>query len=164
MPPVIHADRTLFCQLSDPVDSIRHTVTEIFILRHLSGMTEEVVASQLRIILPHFKSHTDTGCNMGARILDLHHDLGAEIHPRPVRASVFLSSAQIAEHTSFVFRVICRLVQKIRRYTSIENDLNRIHHRRFSRAALSAEEVYILVQLKYLMADAAPVIDQNPGK
>src|SRR5699024_3536559 len=97
---------------------------------------------QLRIILPHFESHTDTGCNMGARILDLHHDLGAEIHSRPVRASVFLGSPQIAEDTSFIFRIIRRLVQEIRRYASVEDDLNRIHYSRFSRTALSAEEIY----------------------
>ena len=103
MPPVIHTDRPLFRQLFDLVDRIRHAVHQIFIFRHPAGMTEEIIASQLRITPAHFKSRADTGCNMIPRILNLHHDLGTEVHPCPVGASVFLGPPQIAEHGSLIF-------------------------------------------------------------
>ena len=164
VPPVIHTPAALFRKFPDHINGIRDSVFQIFVLRHPSGMAEEIVASQFRIILPNLKSRADTRDNMSPRILDLHHDLRTEILPSAVHASILLSAPQVAEHASLILGIIRCFVEEISGHAAVEHHLDRVHDRGFSRAALSAEQIHMLVQSEDLVADAAPVIDQYPCK
>ena len=124
---------------------------------HFPLVGKERVPAQIPLLPAHLKADAHAAVGIVRQILNLHHQVGAEILPLPVGGAVLLGAFQIGHHRPPV-ALIRRLVEEVLGKAAVEQDLDGVHHRGFSGTAHAGEQVHILVKLHHLMGNAAPVV------